>query len=63
MTDEEFKRLPLFLKRRHVMAVTGFSKRLFYQLIKDGAIKPIKSPMLGKHQYFLKSDIARLFDQ
>jgi predicted DNA-binding transcriptional regulator AlpA len=63
MTDEEFKRLPLFLKRQQVLAVTGFSKRHFYAMIKAGLLKPVKSPMLGKHQYFLKSDIAHLFDQ
>ena len=53
----------MLLKRRHVLKVTGFSKRRFFALSKTGLLKPVKSAMLGKHQYFRKSDLARLFDQ
>ena len=60
MSTEEFKRMPLFMKRRHVLAVTGWSERHFYKLVAAGRLKPHKSSMLGTHQYFKREDLERM---
>lgn len=60
MSADQIKSLPVFLKRRHVLAVTGWTERHFYKLVAAGRLKPVKSAMLGTHQYFKRDDLERM---
>lgn len=60
MSTEEFKLMPLFMKRRHVLAVTGWTERHFYKLVAAGQLKPVKLSMVSCHQYFKREDLERM---
>jgi hypothetical protein len=60
MTLEEFKMMPLFLKRKDVLAVTGWSPKHLYKLVAAGKLKPVKSAMVNTHQYFKRSDLEAM---
>lgn len=55
MTKESFDNLPLLLTRHHVMAITGWSRKIFYARIKEGILRPANLPTdkwtrIPKHQ-------------
>lgn len=41
MTLNQWDKLPLLLRRGHVLAVTGWSRRTFYLRVKSGALRPV----------------------
>lgn len=57
MSTKEFKMMPLLLKRRHVLAITGWTERHFYKLVHAGKLKPVRVSMISSHQYFKRDDL------
>lgn len=60
MSAEEFKRMPLFLKRRHVIAITGWTVRHLDKLVEAGQLKPVRCAMLKRDRMFKRSDIEAM---
>jgi hypothetical protein len=60
MSAEEFKRMPLFLKRRHVLAVTGWTVRHLDKLVEAGQLRPVRGAMLKRDRMFKRSDIEAM---
>ena len=60
MTLEEFKMMPLFLKRRHVLAVTGWTVRHLDKLVEAGQLKPVRCAMLKRARMFKRSDLEAM---
>lgn len=60
MSTEEFKRMPLFMKRRHVLAVTGWTVRHLNKLVEAGQLKPVRCAMLKRDRMFKRSDLETM---
>ena len=60
MSVEEFKMMPLLLKRRHVIAVTGWTVRHFNKLVESGQLRPVRCAMLKRDRMFRRSDLEAM---
>jgi DNA-binding transcriptional MerR regulator len=57
MTIQEFNMLPLLLKRKVVLMLTGWSRKTLDALVAAGTIKPaVVSPGQG-HRYFRREEL------
>ena len=52
--------MPLFLKRRHVLAVTGWTVRHLDKLVEAGQLKPVRCAMLKRDRMFKRSDLEQM---
>lgn len=60
MSTEELKMMPLFLKRKHVLAVTGWTVRHLDKLVEAGKLKPVRCAMLKRDRMFKRSDLEAM---
>jgi hypothetical protein len=66
MTQEEFNQLPLLLRRKEFLAVTGLSKGRVYEMIQAGTLRVVRRPWRKRRRgqreevLYLKREAARL---
>ena len=60
MSVDEFQMMPLFLKRRHVLAVTGWTVRHLDKLVEAGQLKPVRCAMLKRDRMFKRGDLEAM---
>lgn len=61
MTQAEFDRMPMLLRRAQIVGMLGINSRSFTELVTTGKIRAVRLKNGGINR-FLKQDVARMLN-
>ncbi len=60
MTTAEFNMMPLLLKRRDVLAITGWTRHTLEAFVASGELKPAAASKKRGDRFFKREELRRL---